>query len=77
MMVHIIENTEQHLDYDMILDKAGDHLKRGISSAIGYSSVLAAANLKAKAIITPTVWSDSKSDVKLKTNPADHRSDSE
>ena len=54
-MVHIIENTEQHLDYDMILDKAGDHLKRGISSAIGYSSVLAAANLKAKAIITPTV----------------------
>ena len=55
MMVHIIENTEQHLDYDMILDKAGDHLKRGISSAIGYSSVLAAANLKAKAIITPTV----------------------
>ena len=55
LMVHIIENTEQHLDYDMILDKAGDHLKRGISSAIGYSSVLAAANLKAKAIITPTV----------------------
>lgn len=55
MMVHIIENTEQHLDYDMFLDKAGDHLKRGISSAIGYSSVLAAANLKAKAIITPTV----------------------
>lgn len=55
MMVHIIENTEQHLDYDMILDKAGDHLKRGISSAIGYSSVLAAANLKAKAIIAPTV----------------------
>ena len=55
MMVHVIENTEQHLDYDMILDKAGDHLKRGISSAIGYSSVLAAANLKAKAIITPTV----------------------
>lgn len=55
MMVHIIENTEQHLDYDIILDKAGDHLKRGISSAIGYSSVLAAANLKAKAIITPTV----------------------
>ena len=55
MMVHIIENTEQHLDYDMILDKAGDHLKRGIYTAIGYSSVLAAANLKAKAIITPTV----------------------
>ena len=55
MMVHIIENTEQHLDYDMILDKAENHLKRGINRAIGYSSVLAAANLKAKAIITPTV----------------------
>ncbi len=55
MMVHIIENTEQHLDYDMILEKAGDHLKKGVSSAIGYSSVLAAANLKAKCIITPTV----------------------
>lgn len=55
MMVHIIENTEQHLDYDVILQKAGDHLKSGISSAIGYSSVLAAANLKAKCIITPSV----------------------
>ena len=55
MMVHIIENTEQHLDYDMILDKAGDHLKRGISSAIGYSSVATAMNLSAKCIITPSV----------------------
>lgn len=55
MMVHIIENTEQHLDYEMILEKAGGHLKSGLSSAIGYSSVLAAANLNAKCIITPTV----------------------
>ncbi len=55
MMVHIIESTEQHLDYDVILEKAGEHLKKGISNAIGYSSVLAAANLKAKCIITPTV----------------------
>ena len=55
MMVHIIENTEQHLDYDMILNRAGEHLKSGLSSAIGYSSVLAAANLNAKCIITPTV----------------------
>ncbi len=23
MMVHIVENTEEHLDYDMILRKAG------------------------------------------------------
>ncbi|HAX53391.1 pyruvate kinase [Muricomes intestini] len=55
MMVHIIENSEQHLDYDLILEKAGDHLKTGVSSAIGYSSVLAAANLNAKCIITPSV----------------------
>ena len=55
MMVHIIENTEQHLDYDTMLNKAGEQLKSGLSSAIGYSSVLAAANLDAKCIITPTV----------------------
>ena len=55
MMVHIIENTEQHLDYDMMLNKTGEHLKSGLSSAIGYSSVLAAANLNAKCIITPSV----------------------
>ena len=55
MMAHIVETTEQHLDYELILQKAGDHLKAGISGAIGYSSVLAAANLNAKCIITPTV----------------------
>jgi pyruvate kinase len=55
MMVHIIENSEQHLDYDLILEKAGNHLRTGVSSAIGYSSVLAAANLNAKCIITPSV----------------------
>lgn len=55
MMVHIVENAEQHLDYETILEKAGGHLKAGVSSAIGYSSVLAAANLGAKCIITPSV----------------------
>lgn len=55
MMVHIIENSEEHLDYDLILEKAGNHLRTGVSSAIGYSSVLAAANLNAKCIITPSV----------------------
>lgn len=55
MMVHIIENTEQHLDYDQMIEQAGDHLKSNLSSAIGYSSVVAAANLSAKCIITPTV----------------------
>ena len=55
MMVHIIQNTEQHLDYEGMLEKTGGHLKSGISSAIGYSSVLAASNLNAKCIITPSV----------------------
>ena len=55
MMVHIVETTEKHLDYDSILVKAGDHLKLGVSSAIGYASVLAAANLNARCIITPSV----------------------
>ncbi len=55
MMVHIIENTEEHLDYDMLLEKAQTQRKKGISSAIGYSSVATAASLNAKCIITPTV----------------------
>lgn len=55
MMVHIVESTEQHLDYGKMLSEAGDHLKSGVSSAIGYSSVLAAANLNAKCIITPSI----------------------
>ena len=53
MMVHIIQNTEQHLDYEGMLEKTGGHLKSGVS--IGYSSVLAASNLNAKCIITPSV----------------------
>lgn len=55
MMVHIIESTEKHLDYELFLSQAGGHLKSGISSAIAYSSVLAAENLHAQCIITPTV----------------------
>ena len=55
MMGHIIQNTEQHLDYEGMLEKTGGHLKSGVSSAIGYSSVLAASNLNAKCIITPSV----------------------
>lgn len=55
MMVHIVENAEEHLDYDILLSQAGDHLKSSVSTAIGYSSVLAAANLNAKCIITPSV----------------------
>lgn len=55
MMVHIVENTEEHLDYDIMLEKAGEHRRKGISSAIGYASVAAADNLGAKCIVTPSV----------------------
>ena len=55
MMVHIVESTEKHLNYDMMLSNAGEHLRSSVSSALGYSSVLAAANLDAKCIIAPSV----------------------
>lgn len=54
MMVQIVKNTENHLDYSMLLQKAQENQKRGISSAIGYSSVATAASLNAQCIITPT-----------------------
>ena len=54
MMAEIVKNTEQHLDYDMLLSKAQENRKKSISSAIGYSSVATAASLGAKCIITPT-----------------------
>ena len=55
MMVHIVENTEEHLDYEIILEKSREHQKKGISSAIGYASVAAAVSLNAKCIVTPSV----------------------
>lgn len=55
MMVQIVTKTEEHLDYGVLLEKAQFNQKKGISSAIGYSSVAAAANLHAQCIITPTV----------------------
>ncbi len=54
MMVEIVKNTEQHLDYDTLLSKAQENRKKSISSAIGYSSVATAASLGASCIITPT-----------------------
>lgn len=54
MMVEIVKNTEQHLDYEMLLKKAQVNRKKSISSAIGFSSVATAANLGAQCIITPT-----------------------
>lgn len=55
MMVQIVENTESHLDYDVMLSKARKHRTKGISSAIGYSTVATADNVMAKCIITPTM----------------------
>ena len=55
MMTHIVENTENHLDYEVLLEKAKLVRKKSISSAIGYSSVATAMNLNAKAIVTPTM----------------------
>ena len=55
MMVEIIKNTEKHLDYELLLEKAKDHRGRGVSSAIGYSSVATATHMNAKCIVIPTV----------------------
>ena len=54
MMVEIVKNTEKHLDYDTLLEKAKKNSKKSITNAIGYSSVATAASLDAKCIITPT-----------------------
>lgn len=54
MMVEIVKNAENHLDYETLLSKARVNRKKGISSSIGYSSVATAMNLNAKCIITPT-----------------------
>ncbi len=54
MMVEIVKNAEQHIDYDTILSKSRASRGKGISNAIGYSSVATAANLNARCIITPT-----------------------
>ncbi len=54
MMVEIVKNTEEHLDYDSLLAKAQENRKKSIACAIAYSSVATASNLNAKCIIVPT-----------------------
>lgn len=54
MMVEIVKNAEDHLDYDAILNKVKLHRKKSISSAICYSSVTTSIHLNAKCILTPT-----------------------
>ena len=78
MMVHIIQNTEQHLDYEGMLEKTGGHLKSGVSSAIGYSSVLAASNLNAQMhYYTFCIGSNGKSCIQSASASGDFRCDSE
>ena len=55
MMVHIVENTEEHLDYDLLLRKAEEHRMKNTSSALGHATVATANNLDASCIITPSV----------------------
>lgn len=55
MMVQIVENTESHLDYEVLLKKAQQHRRQSISSAIGFSTVATADNLDAKCIVAPTM----------------------
>lgn len=55
MMAHIVESTEEHLEYDSILRKAEEHRMKSASSALGHATVTTATNLRAKCIITPTV----------------------
>jgi len=55
MMVHIVENTEEHLDYEMILRKSEEYRKKSTSSALGFATVSTAMSLNAKCIIAPSM----------------------
>lgn len=55
MMVHIVENTEEHLDYDQIMRKAEEQRMKNTSSALSHATVTTANNLRAKCIIAPTI----------------------
>ena len=55
MMVHIVESTEEHLDYDLMMEKAEAQHMKSTSSALCHAAVTTANNLGAKCIITPSV----------------------
>ena len=55
MMSKIAESTEAHLDYEKILSEKQSYRKRGVSSAVSYSSATTAFHLNANAIVTPTM----------------------
>lgn len=73
MMVHIVENTEEHLDYETLLKKAEEHRMKSTSSALGHATVTTANNLGAKCIITPSV-SGATARVVSKFKPRDRKS---
>jgi len=54
MMVEIVKDAENHLDYEALLQKAQSKQKNGVSEALAFASVATAARLAAKCIITPT-----------------------
>ncbi len=55
MMVHIVERTEEHLDYDAIRWSWEQNPTKSASTALCHAAVTTAADLDAKCIITPTV----------------------
>ncbi len=55
MMAHIVESTEQHLDYDAIRWSWDQNPTRSASTALCHAAVTTAADLDAKCIVTPTV----------------------
>ena len=68
MMVHIIEQTEKHLDYDIMLEKEHGHLRGGISSAIGYFIRTGSSKPECKMYhYTICIRSNFKSCIQLKT----------
>lgn len=54
MMVHICESTEEHLDYDALLNRMASHRMKDTASALGYATVSTANNLNARCILVPT-----------------------
>ncbi len=54
MMVHIVESTEQHLDYDAIRWACDKNPTRSASTALCHAAVTTACDLNARCIVAPT-----------------------
>ncbi len=55
MMAEIAEMTEPHLDYKVFIEHRSMDGREKISSAVALATVRTAKNLKANAIVTPTM----------------------